>query len=104
MTRLALFERLGVLRPAGLLVAPLVLLASLSSVSSDGTRKQNLRLARKGAKKTQTEKLHAEHEAILHHHHQLTRAPCRAAESPLGRYASALPSPRPDDACVWPLP
>ncbi len=28
MTRLALFERLGVLRPAGLLVAPLVLLAS----------------------------------------------------------------------------
>ena len=43
-------------------------LMSLSSVSSDGTRKRNLRLARKGGKKTQTEKLHAEHEAIHHHH------------------------------------
>ncbi len=43
-------------------------LMSLSSVSSDGTRKRNLGLARKDAKKTQTEKLHAEHEAIHHHH------------------------------------
>ena len=44
-------------------------LMSLSAVSSDGTRKRNLGLARKGAKKTQDEKAHAEHEAIHHHHH-----------------------------------
>ena len=42
---------------------------SLSSVSSDSTRKRNLELAREGAKKTQEEKAHAEHEAIHHHHH-----------------------------------
>ena len=44
-------------------------LMSLSSVSSDSTRKRNLELAREGAKKTQEEKAHAEHEAIHHHHH-----------------------------------
>ena len=44
-------------------------LMSLSAVSSDGTRKRNLGLAREGAKKTQEEKAHAEHEAIHHHHH-----------------------------------
>ncbi len=43
-------------------------LMSLSSVSSDGTRKRNLGLAPKGAKKTQDEKPHAEHEAMHHHH------------------------------------
>jgi len=43
-------------------------LMSLSAVSSDGTRKRNLGLARKGAKKTQDEKAHAEHEAMHHHH------------------------------------
>ncbi len=42
---------------------------SLSSVSSDGTRQRNLGLARKGAKKIQDEKAHAEHEAIHHHDH-----------------------------------
>ena len=44
-------------------------LMSLSAVSSDGTRKRNLGLAREGAKKTQEEKAHADHEA-MHHHHQ----------------------------------
>ncbi len=49
--------------------ADLERLMSLSSVSSDGTRKRNLGLARKDAKKTQTEKVHADHEAMHHHHH-----------------------------------
>ena len=44
-------------------------LMSLSAVSSDGTRKRNLGLARKGAKKVQEEKAHADHEAMHHHHH-----------------------------------
>ena len=44
-------------------------LMSLSSVSSDGTRKRNLEHGRKKAKSTQDEKAHAEHEAIHHHHH-----------------------------------
>jgi putative FmdB family regulatory protein len=44
-------------------------LMSLSAVSCDSTRKRNLGLARKGAKKVQDEKAHAEHEAIHHHHH-----------------------------------
>ena len=44
-------------------------LMSLSAVSSDGTRKRNLGLAREGAKKTQEEKAHADHEAMHHHHH-----------------------------------
>ena len=44
-------------------------LMSLSAVSSDATRRRNLGLARKGAKKTQDEKAHAEHEAIHNHDH-----------------------------------
>ena len=44
-------------------------LMSLSAVSSDGTRQRNLGLARKGAKKIQDEKAHAEHEAIHNHDH-----------------------------------
>ncbi len=44
-------------------------LMSLSSVSSDGTRKRNLDHGRERAKKGQEEKAHAEHEAIHHHHH-----------------------------------
>ena len=44
-------------------------LFSLSSVSSDGTRKRNLGLAKEKAKGIQRDKAHAEHEAIHHHHH-----------------------------------
>jgi len=44
-------------------------LMSLSSVSSDGTRKRNLEDGRQKAQKTQDEKAHADHEAIHHHHH-----------------------------------
>ena len=49
--------------------ADLERLMSLSAVSSDGTRNRNLGRAREGAKKTQEEKAHADHEAIHHHHH-----------------------------------
>lgn len=44
-------------------------LMSLSAVNSDGTRKRNLGNARERAKESQTEKAHAEHEALHHHHH-----------------------------------
>ena len=44
-------------------------LMSLSSVSSDGTKKRNLEHGRKSAQKTQDEKVHADHQAIHHHHH-----------------------------------
>jgi|TARA_B110000263_G_scaffold149899_1_gene130059 putative FmdB family regulatory protein len=42
---------------------------SIASVSSDGTRKRTLGLARNDAKKVQRDKAHAEHEAYHHHHH-----------------------------------
>jgi putative FmdB family regulatory protein len=44
-------------------------LMSLTTVSSDDTRKRNLGNAREAAKKGQEEKAHADHEAIHHHHH-----------------------------------
>ena len=44
-------------------------LLSLSAVSSDGTRRRNLSIAKEKAKETQRDKAHAEHEAIHHHHH-----------------------------------
>ena len=42
---------------------------SMFAVSSDGTRKANLKSAKKAASKTTRDKLHAEHEAMHHHHH-----------------------------------
>ena len=42
---------------------------SMFAVSSDGTRKVNLQAAKKTASKTARDKLHAEHEAMHHHHH-----------------------------------
>ena len=42
---------------------------SMFAVDSDATRKANLRSGKKHAAKTTRDKLHAEHEAIHHHHH-----------------------------------
>lgn len=44
-------------------------LLSMFAVSSDATRQTNLKSARKQAAKIRRDKLHAEHEAIHHHHH-----------------------------------
>ena len=44
-------------------------LVSLSSSSSDASRRRNLDLARKHGGKDQIEKAHAEHEAVHHHDH-----------------------------------
>ena len=44
-------------------------LLSHFAVSSEGTRQNNLQEGRKRASKTRKEQLHAEHEAMHHHHH-----------------------------------
>ena len=44
-------------------------LVSLSSSSSDASRRRNLGLARKRGSKDQIEQAHAEHEAVHHHNH-----------------------------------
>lgn len=44
-------------------------LLSHFAVSSDATRQTNLADGRKRASKTRKEQLHAEHEAMHHHHH-----------------------------------
>ena len=44
-------------------------LLSHFAVSSEGTRQSNLQEGRKRASKDRKEQLHAEHEAMHHHHH-----------------------------------